>query len=103
MLAALSRPDPMMLSAGNTGPISLPRGSEAAPARLSQASLTASEVHLRAQRARWLQFLHDDTAAAARDTAQNKRWDITFGPPRPGERDLTADMVQALDSGLWRL
>ncbi len=103
LLAALFRPDPRMLFAGNAGPVSLPREPEASPARLSQASLTVSEGQLRAQRARWLQFLRDDTAAAARDTAQNKRWDITFGPPHPGERDLTADMIQALDSGLWRL
>ena len=104
LLQALTRPDPLFASAdGNAGSVTLPRGAGIAPASVSEASLMASEVRLRLQRARWLRFLEDDTAAAAKDTAQGRRWDVTFGPPRPGDRDLTAQMAQALAAGIWRL
>lgn len=104
LLRALARPDPLAVpAAGNTGVVLLPRGPGSVPASLSPTSLIASEARLRSQRARWLKFLRDDTVAAAQDTAQGQRWDVTFGPPRPGDRDMTAQMVQALASGIWRL
>ncbi len=104
LLAALSRPGALSVpTAGDAGALLLPRGPGTAPASFSQASLTASEEHLRQQRTRWLTFLRDDTASAAKDTAIRQHWDVTFGPPRPGDRDLTEKMTQALSSGPWRL
>lgn len=104
LLAALARPGALSVpTAGDAGALLLPRGPGTAPASLSQASLTASEEHLRQQRTRWLTYLRDDTVSAAKDTATRQHWDVTFGPPRPGDRDLTEKMTQALSSGLWRL
>ena len=101
---SMARPDAIVTpDAGTAGKVLLPRGPGIVPASLSQASLAASEAHLRSQRARWLKFLRDDTVAAAKDTAQGQRWDVTFGPPRQGDRDMTAQMAQAMASGIWRL
>ena len=104
LLHALAQPGAVGVpAAGNAGVLILPRGPGIIPARLSQASLTASEERLRLQRARWLNFLRDDTVSAAQDTAKEQHWEVTFGPPRPGDRDLTEKMTQALTSGIWRL
>ena len=104
LLQALSQPGAIEVPpAGNAGELLLPRGPGILPARLSQASLSASEGRLRLQRARWLNFLRDDTVSAVEDTATRQHWNVTFGPPRSGEQDLTAKMTQALTSGIWRL
>ena len=104
LLHALSQPGAIGVpAAGNAGVLLLPRGPGIQPARLSKASLAASEERLRLQRARWLKFLRDDTVSAAQDTAKEQHWNVTFGPPRPGDRDLTEKMTQALTSGIWRL
>ena len=104
LLHALAQPEAIEVpAAGNAGVLLLPRGPGIIPARLSQASLTASEQRLRLQRARWLNLLRDDTVSAVQDTAKAQHWEVTFGPPRPGDRDLTDKMTQALTSGIWRL
>ena len=104
LLAELARPPLASVSSfGFTGAETLPHGPGAATASLSQASLLASEIRLRAQRARWVQFIRVDTQAAAQDTAAKNGWDVTFGPRRPGDRDLTAAMTQAMASSVWRL
>jgi len=90
-------------TAGFAGAETLPHGPGVAQATVSQASLAASKARLRAQRARWIKFLVDDTQAAALDVAGQKKWDITFGPPRPGDRDLTNALAQAMASSVWRL
>lgn len=104
LLHALAQPETIGVpAAGNAGVLLLPRGPGTIPARLSQASLTASEVRLRLQRARWLNLLRDDTVSAVQDTAKAQHWEVTFGPPRPGDQDLTEKMTQALTTGIWRL
>lgn len=104
LLGALALPAPVGVAAdGNAGAEALPKGRSAGRAALAQASLTAAEAHLTAQRARWVRHLYDDTLAAARDTAGQKNWDVTFGPPRPGDRDLTQPMTQAMRASVWRL
>jgi hypothetical protein len=104
LLGALAQPLSIDVpSAGDLGAKSLPTGRGAPQAALSQASLTAAEARLRAQRARWIQYLHGDTRAAARDTAGQRNWDVTFGLPRPGDQDLTQTLAQAMTSGVWHL
>lgn len=104
LLASLRRPTALAVpTVGYAGAETLPHGPGAAQARLSAASLTTSQARLRAQRARWVQFLYDDTRAAAQDVAGQRRWDVTFGPPRRGDRDLTATMAQAMTGSVWRL
>lgn len=104
LLAELVSPANLSIpTAGFTGAETLPHGLSVAQASLSQASLSASETRLRAQRARWIKFLYEDTQAAALDVAGQQRWDITFGPPRPGDRDLTGKLAQAMTSSVWRL
>ena len=104
LLASLGRPVSLAApTIGYAGTETLPHGPGAAQARLSAASLAASESRLRAQRARWVKFLYDDTQAAAQDVAGQRRWDVTFGPPRRGDRDLTAAMAQAMAGSVWRL
>ena len=104
LLGALALPAPVGVAAdGDAGAEALPKGRSAGQAALAQASLAAAEAHLTAQRARWVRHLNDDTLAAARDTAGQKNWDVTFGPPRPGDRDLTQPMAAALRAGVWRL
>ena len=104
LLADLARsPAASVPTAGFAGAETLPHGPGAAQAGLSQSSLAASEAHLRNQRTRWVKFLYDDTQAAAQDMATRRGWDITFGPPRPGDRNLTAEMTQAMASTVWRL
>jgi hypothetical protein len=90
-------------AAGDLAAKSLPTGRGAAQAALSQAGLMAAETRLRAQRARWIQYLYADTQAAARDTAGQRNWDVTFGLPRPGDRDLTQTLARAMTSGVWHL
>ncbi len=103
LLAALARPPvDSVPAAGFAGAETLPHGPGAIQASLSQASLTASETRLRTQRERWIKFLQDDTQAAAQDVAAKQGWDVTFGPPRPGDRDLTAALTQAMMSSVWR-
>ena len=90
-------------AAGDLGAKSLPTGRGAAQAALSQVGLTAAETRLRAQRVRWIQYLYADTQAAARDAAGQRNWNVTFGQPRPGDRDLTQALAQAMTSGVWHL
>ena len=104
LLGALAESVPVSVpDAGDAGPQTLPNGPGAARAALSVASLAEAEARLSAQRARWIRHLYDDTQAAARDTADQRRWDVTFGPPRPGDRDLTQPMARAMQAGVWRL
>lgn len=104
LLAALAQPSPVSVPiAGDAGTKALPRGPGTVQAALSQASLTEAETRLSAQRARWVRYLYDDTQAAARDAADQHRWDVTFGLPRPGDRDLTQALAQAMRAGVWRL
>ena len=104
LLGALAQPLSVGVpAAGDIGAKSLPTGRGAAPSMLSNASLTAAETRLRAQRARWIEYLYQDTQAAARDAAGQRNWDVTFGPPRSGDRDLTQALAQAMASGVWRL
>lgn len=88
---------------GEAGAKSLPSGRGTAQAALSQASLTEAETRLRAQKTRWVQYLYADTQAAAQDTADQKNWNITFGTPRRGDRDLTQALAQAMAAGVWHL
>ena len=100
LLAALAEPESVAVpAAGDAGVIILPRSSGALPPSLSANSLRAARAGLLAQRGRWVQYLYDDTRASALDAAGKKRWNITFGPARPGDRDLTADLEQALNHG----
>ena len=90
-------------TAGDAGAKALPSGHGAVQAALSQASLMEAETKLRAQKVRWVQYLYADTQAAARDTADQKNWNITFGSPRPGDRDLTQALARAMTSGVWQI
>ncbi len=100
LLAALARPDPVSVPpAGDAGALTLPNGPGAARASLSAASLRAARMKLMAQRGRWVQYLYEDTRGAALDAAAQHHWNITFGLPRPGDRDLTADLERALAKG----
>ena len=100
LLAALARPEPVSIPAvGNSGALTLPAGPGAAQASLSAASVSAARTTLMAQRERWVQYLYDDTRASALDTAGRRRWNITFGPPRRGDRDMTADLERAMAKG----
>ena len=101
LLAALAAPEPAAAvpTAGNAGVIALPRSPSTGEAALSVNSMEAARKSLFAQRGRWVQYLYDDTRAAALDAAGKKRWNVTFGPPRPGDRDLTADLARALSNG----
>ena len=100
LLAALAEPEPVTVpAAGDAGALTLPRSPNVLPPSLSADSLRAAQASLRAQRGRLAQYLYDDTRAAAEDAAGKRRWNITFGPPRPGDRDLTAGLAQALKNG----
>lgn len=104
LLDALARRAPVSVpAAGNAGAQALPKGPGAAQAALAGDSLTAAKARLSAQRARWVRHLYDDTRAAAQDTADQRNWDVTFGPPRPEDRDLTSALAQAMGAGVWRL
>ncbi len=104
LLTALAQAVPVSVpNVGDAGPQTLPQGPGVARAALSSASLSEAETRLSAQRARWIRHLYDDTQAAARDTADQRNWDVTFGPPRPGDRDLTQALAQAMSAGVWRL
>ena len=99
LLDALARPEPASVpAAGDAGVLALPAPG-AARATLSAASLDAARATLKAQRGRWVQYVTDDTQAAARDIAAARHWNVTFGPPRPGDRNLTADLERALAQG----
>ena len=100
LLGALARPDPVSVpAAGNAGALRLPSGPGAARASLSAASLQAARTKLLAQRSRWIQYLDDDTRAAALDAAARQHWNITFGPPRRGDRNMTAELERVLATG----
>ena len=74
LLAALGRPASLTVpTAGYAGVETLPHGPGVTQAALSAASLAASQARLRAQRARWVKFLYDDTQAAALDVAGQRR------------------------------
>lgn len=104
LLEALARPAALSVpTAGNAGTETLPQGHGNPQAALARKSLTAAVAHLQAQRTRWIKYLYDDTQAAARDAAGQRNWNVTFGPPRPGDRDLTQPLAQALASGVWQL
>jgi len=104
LLGALAQPAPVLVPvAGDVGAQTLPKGSNVARAALAGKSLAEAEAHLGAQRARWVRHLYDDTRAAAQDMADQRNMDVTFGPPRPGDRDLTPTLVQAMREGVWRL
>ncbi len=104
LLLALSLPTPLGVpDAGDAGPRTLPGGRGRAQVALSQASLRLALVRLRAERARWVRFLYDDTQAAALDTAGQHHWDVTLGPPRAGDRDLTAALTRAMAGSVWHL
>jgi len=97
LLGALARPEPVSVpAAGDAGALVLPSGPGAARASLSAASLKAARARLLAQRGRWAQYLYDDTRASALDAAARLHWNITFGPPRRGDRNLTADLERVL-------
>ncbi len=97
LLNALAQPEPVSVpAAGEAGTLILPSGPGAARASLSAASLRGARAKLLAQRGRWVQALYEDTRASALDAAAAHHWDITFGSPRPGDRDMTADLEQAL-------
>ena len=99
LLAALARPEPVSVAAaGNAGALTLPQGPDAARASLSAASLAAARTRLSAQRRRWLRYLSDDTRASALDAAAQRHWNITFGPPRRGDKDMTDDLESVLAS-----
>jgi hypothetical protein len=100
LLEALTQPESVSVpAAGNAGALALPHGPQAAPASLSAASLASARAKLTAQRARWVQYVYDDTRASALDAAAQHRWNITFGPPRRGDRDMTIDLERALAKG----
>lgn len=100
LLSALAAPEFVSVPvAGDAGAIALPRSPGVLPPSLSADSLRTARAGLLAQRGRWVQYLYDDTRASALDAAGKKHWNITFGPPRPGDRDLTADLEQALSQG----
>ncbi len=100
LLGALAQPDSVSVPAsGPAGTLKLPSGPGAAPPSLSAASLGAARDRLLAQRQRWVQYLDDDTRASALDAAARQHWNITFGPPRPGDRDMTADLERVLANG----
>lgn len=100
LLAALAEPEPATVpAAGDAGALTLPRSPSALPPSLSADSLRAARASLLAQRGRWAQYLYDDTRASALDTAGKNHWNITFGPARPGDRNLTADLEHALSQG----
>lgn len=100
LLAALAKPEPVEVpTAGDAGTITLPRGPGTLPPSLSADSLKAARKNLLAQRGRWIQYLYDDTRASAQDAAGKRHWNITFGSPRPGDRNMTADLKQALANG----
>ncbi len=100
LLGALARPEPVSVpAAGDAGALALPGGPGAARASLSAASLKAARVRLLAQRGRWVKYLYEDTRASALDDAARLHWNITFGPPRRGDRDLTADLERVLATG----
>lgn len=100
LLAALAAPEGAAVPAsGNAGTLVLPRGPGTGPATLSASSLRTARAALLAQRGRWVQYLYDDTRASALDAAGKKHWNLTFGPARPGDRNLTADVEQALSKG----
>ena len=100
LLNALARPEPVSVpAAGNAGALALPAEPGAARAALSAASLNAARAKLTAQRGRWVRYVTDDTQAAALDVAAARHWNVTFGPPRPGDRNLTADLERALAQG----
>lgn len=100
LLAALAAPEPVSVpAAGDAGALALPRSPAVLPPSLSAESLRAARAALLAQRGRWVQYLYDDTRASALDAAGKRRWNLTFGPARPGDRDLTASLEQALSQG----
>jgi len=104
LLGALARPAPVSVPvAGDAGARSLSAGPGAGQAAFAGKSLAEAGTHLSAQRARWVRHLYDDTRAAAQDTADQQNLDVTFGPPRPGDRDLTPTLAQAMKAGVWRL
>ncbi len=101
LLAALAAPELVSVPAAGlgAGALTLPRSPAVLPPSLSADSLRTARAGLLAQRGRWAQYLYDDTRASALDVAGKKHWNITFGPPRPGDRSLTADLEQALSQG----
>jgi hypothetical protein len=100
LLSALAAPEVISVpAAGDAGALALPRSPGTLPPSLSADSLRTARNELLAQRGRWVQYLYDDTRASALDAAGKKHWNITFGPPRPGDRDLTTDLEQALGQG----
>ncbi len=100
LLAALAEPMSVVVpAAGSAGALTLPRSPDALPPSLSADSLRAARAGLLAQRGRWVQYLYDDTRASALDAAGKKHWNVTFGPARPGDRSLTADLEHALSQG----
>ena len=100
LLGALAAGEPATVPpTGNAGALSLPRGPDSRAAALSANSLNSARKRLLAQRGRWVEYLYDDTRASALDAAGKRRWNVTFGPVRPGDRDLTAELVHALSSG----
>ena len=100
LLAALAAPESATVPAGgNAGALFLPRGPSTGAAALLANSVKSARKSLLAQRGRWVQYLYDDTRASALDAAGKRRWNVTFGPVRPGDRDLTAELVHALSSG----
>lgn len=104
LFGALALPNPVSVpAAGNAGVQTLPKGRSVMQAALAGKSLAEAEAHLDTQKARWVKHLYDDTKAAAQDTAEQRDWDVTFGPPRPGDQDLTQPMALAMRTGVWRL
>lgn len=63
--------------------------------------LAMAETRLRAQRARWVAFIYDDTRAAALDAAQKRHWIVSFAKVGPGQA-FTAPLAQILTSQGWK-
>lgn len=90
-------------SAPLVGSLALMTVHEAQIAGASNArDLRDGERRIAAQRDRWRSFLRDDARIAALDVATTNNWSITFGKPRLGARDLTAEVADALKAGAWK-
>ncbi len=54
------------------------------------------------QRAHWLEYVYDDTRAAAIDVAAQKHWRLQFTQHAAGSSDLTQRVAQVLKETAWK-